>query len=38
VGDRLLRWEVVLLLLVVAVVIFNATTSPYFLELDIFAI
>src|SRR6476660_5370401 len=31
--DRLLRWETILVLLLVAVVAFNTSVSPYFLDL-----
>src|SRR5205085_238407 len=31
-SDRLLRWETILLILLVAVVIFNTVLSPYFLD------
>jgi hypothetical protein len=32
ISDRLLRWETILLILLAAVIAFNATRSPYFLD------
>jgi rhamnose transport system permease protein len=32
IADILLRWETVLVLLLIAVIIFNASISPYFLD------